>query len=401
MKKIWISGSLSFLVAISLVACGAVDESTEAPEQEAPQQEALKNTNFHVFVIAMENHDAAQIYGNTTAAPYINKTLMANYAWGSNFVDTLPALWSEPHYVVMEGGKNNFSDHTFSTDDDPSASNSTSSTDHLVTQLKNNGLSWMSYQEGMTAGKCPIASSGNYGAKHNPFIFFKDVSGSPPSATNPYCIAHHKPHSQLAADLSSGSIANYVFITPNLCHDMHDKCSAPSAVAGGDAWLSTAVPPIINYLNSHNGVLFIVWDEGELSTRMPFLAIGKTVKKGQNTVMYSHASLVKSTERIFGLPVNAAAVNSNDFRALFTDDPLGVATTGDECPADASKTQPGICGCGHADRSDKSGYTDAKGYGCTDWLDYDCKRAQEDHGYTAAQEANLLASCSLSCGVCL
>ena len=34
----------------------------------------------HVFVIAMENHDGTQIYGNTANAPYINGTLIPNYA---------------------------------------------------------------------------------------------------------------------------------------------------------------------------------------------------------------------------------------------------------------------------------------------------------------------------------
>ncbi len=50
----------------------------------------------YVFVIAMENHDASQIYGNTTDAPYINNTLMAKYARATNFNDELPSLASEP-----------------------------------------------------------------------------------------------------------------------------------------------------------------------------------------------------------------------------------------------------------------------------------------------------------------
>ena len=30
----------------------------------------------HIFVIAMENHGASDIYGNTRSAPYINNTLL-------------------------------------------------------------------------------------------------------------------------------------------------------------------------------------------------------------------------------------------------------------------------------------------------------------------------------------
>src|SRR3954466_16413359 len=103
----------------------------------------------HVFVIVMENHDASQIYGNTTDAPYINNTLIPSYAHATNFNDELPSLASEPHYVWMEAGTNAFSDHTFTTDNNPSSTNSTSSTAHLVTQIKNSTTTtWITYQEG-------------------------------------------------------------------------------------------------------------------------------------------------------------------------------------------------------------------------------------------------------------
>src|SRR5215470_13142660 len=122
---------LAFVVAASFVAsCGPVEEGDE--DVEAVQSAATTSVIKFVFVIAMENHDASQIYGNTTDAPYINNTLMAKYARATNFNDELPSLASEPHYIWMEAGTNAFSDHTFTTDNDASASNSTSSTAHLV-----------------------------------------------------------------------------------------------------------------------------------------------------------------------------------------------------------------------------------------------------------------------------
>jgi hypothetical protein len=403
MKKTIFSVAMSFLVAVPFAGCagGSVDEpSVDEPSDEntAAAAEAVKNTDFHVFVIPMENHDAGQIFGNTSSAPYINNTLIPKGARGTNFIDTLPALWSEPHYVLMEGGTNAFADHTFTTDNNPSSGNSTSSTSHLVTQMKNAGVSWMSYQEDMTKDTCPISGSGNYAPKHDPFVFFKDVSGSPPSASNAYCKNHHRPYSQLGADLSSGTVANYAFITPSLIHDMHDACGAGNAIKCGDNFLSSAVPPILKYLETHKGVLFIVWDEGENTPKIPFLALGPNVKVNYNsTGTLSHASLVKSVDRIFGLSVLPAAVNSNDFRDLFTSDVLGVGNLGDECPNDANKKQPGVCGCGKTERSDNANFLDAGGYKCTDWIDYDCKQS----GYTQAQQNSLLANCSLSCGVCL
>ena len=73
----------------------------------------------------------------------------------------LTSVPSEPHYIWQEGGTNHFSDHIFTTDSDPSTSNSTSETDHLVTRLKNagNGKDWRSYQEDISGTECPISSS--------------------------------------------------------------------------------------------------------------------------------------------------------------------------------------------------------------------------------------------------
>src|SRR6187402_355573 len=43
----------------------------------------------HVIVIALENRDAAAIYTDAAAAPYIH-SLLGNYARAENFVDVLP-----------------------------------------------------------------------------------------------------------------------------------------------------------------------------------------------------------------------------------------------------------------------------------------------------------------------
>lgn len=278
----------------------------------------------HVFVITMENTDASQIYGNTASAPYINNTLLPNYAHSTNWNDELPSLASEPHYIWMEAGTNAFADHTFTTDNDPSRKNSTNSTAHLVTQIKNalGGVTWMTYQEDQNAntGSCPVVSSGFYAAKHNPFVFFQDVAGNPPSKTNAYCSAHSKPYSSLAADLAANNIASYVFITPNLCNDMHGATGCPNSnrIRSGDDWLNAQLPQIINWANLHSSVIFITWDEGGSTTKMPFLAIGPGVKANYTgTVSYDHRSLIKSVEEIFGLPFLSTVSGASDLADLF------------------------------------------------------------------------------------
>lgn len=280
-----------------------------------------------IFVIPMENKSQALIYGDAVNAAYINGTLLKAYAHTTNFGDELPALPSEPHYVWMESGANKFSDRSFTGDGDPTATNSTNSTAHLVTQLDTAGISWTSYQEGITAGTCPVNSDAAtfYAAKHDPVVFFQDVSGSPPSAANTRCAGHHKPLTALAGDLQSAGVASYNFITPNLCHDMHGDALCPQGasdgpnIKAGDDWLKANLQPIIDYALAHNGYVFITWDEGDSTNLMPLIAIGKSSIAGRaGAVMYTHSSLLKSEEEILGVPVLPSVTSANDFADLFT-----------------------------------------------------------------------------------
>ena len=275
-----------------------------------------------VFIVAMENENIGQIYGNSSQAPYINGTLMPQFAHATAFSDELPAdLPSEPHYVWLEAGTNAFADHTFTTDDAPSAGNSTASTAHLTTQLTAAGVGWTAYEEGIdtASGGCPIAGSGFYAPKHDPFVFFLDVAGSPPSATAGPCAAHVKDLSALAGDLATGSLAPYVFITPDLCHDMHgaDGCPDSDLVQSGDTWLNETMPSILAFASAHAAIVFLVWDEGDATGHMPFLALGPAAKPGYaGAAAYSHSSVLKTVEEILGVPILPTVTAANDLGDL-------------------------------------------------------------------------------------
>ena len=280
-----------------------------------------------IFVIPMENEPSSSIYGNTTSAPYING-LLTSAARATMFTDELPALLSEPHYIWMEAGTNVFTDHTFSTDAVPSSSNSTvtstvTNPTHLVTQLEAANIPWMSYQQGITSNTCPVATVGAYAPKHDPFVFFGDITGSPPSASNPHCSAHHKSYADFAHDLQTG-VSGYVFITPDLCHDMHGDPQCPQGtvvaanIKAGDTWLSQELPAIIAYTQTHDALIFLTWDEGDSSNLVPFLVIGKHVSPGgTSSVMYTHSSMLKSTEEYLGVPVLPKVANAADFAGMF------------------------------------------------------------------------------------
>jgi hypothetical protein len=305
-------------------ADGSTGNPAATPQAGVTPPAAAARRIAYVFVVAMENDDAS-VYGNHDAFPYLNDEILPRAARANGFGDELPlSVPSEPHYVWMEAGTNAFFDRTFTDDANPSAGNSTASGDHFVAQLAQagGGADWTSYQEDLDdkTGACPIASSGFYRPRHNPFVFFRDVAGSPPSKSAPICAAHHKPLSALASDLAAGAVTAYAFITPNLCHDSHGEAGCPNANAGraSDDWMRANLPPILDFVDAHDGVLFIVWDEGQSTAAMPFVAVGPHVKPGYaNSVAYTHSSLLKSVEEIFGLPILPAAAGANDFADLF------------------------------------------------------------------------------------
>lgn len=276
-----------------------------------------------VFVIPFENEPSSAIYGNTTDAPYING-LTAQAAWTTMFQDELPTLPSEPHYIWMEAGTNQFSDITFTNDNAPSPSHSTASTAHLTAQLEAGDVSWIMYQQGMTAGTCPVSAVDFYAPKHDPVVFFRDIAGSPPSSSNALCAAHHKPADALADDLAHPeTMPRYAFITPDLCHDMHGDSGCPQGtnvaanIKAGDDWLAANLPAILTYANAHDGVVFLTFDEGDNSNVIAFYALGPRVVPGAVATTYSHSSLLKSIEEILGVPVLPTVASANDFADMF------------------------------------------------------------------------------------
>ncbi len=276
----------------------------------------------HVFIILEENKDWQSIYHNPQA-PFINSFLLTQGAYAQNYHNVPPTLGSlhpsGPNYILLEAGSLAFPDHTFTTDDPPSATNSTSSLFHISKLLDQTNQTWKAYQENISGRNCPITSEGNYAPKHNPFIYFRDVSGNPPSSTNAYCQSHIRPMQELAIDLASGHVAQYVFITPNLQNDMHD-----GTITQGDAWLANIVPLITSSPTfKKDGALFITWDEGagpEENNPIGMIMYSPFIKKGYtNATLYSHASYVKTIEEIFhltpliGFSADPTTIDLSDF----------------------------------------------------------------------------------------
>ncbi|HXM51987.1 MAG TPA: alkaline phosphatase family protein [Candidatus Binatus sp.] len=238
----------------------------------------------------MENEESNSLIGNS-AAPYING-LAASYGLATQYYAiSHPSL---PNYLTLTAGS------TFGISSDCTTCwvGATS----LADQIEASGRSWKAYLEDMPSA-CFIGDAYPYMQKHNPWIYYNDVRTNAPR-----CNAHVVPFSQLGADLGAGSVPNYVWITPNMCNDMHD-CS----IATGDTWLSRQVPAILNSTAFRNGgVLFITWDEGSTNAgcctnaaggRVATLVISPMARTGfQSSVAETHYSLLKTIEDSWNLP---------------------------------------------------------------------------------------------------
>jgi phospholipase C len=297
-----------------------------------PQADAANAPRTHniktVFIILMENHNwtgdgANSIKGNPNA-PYINNTLLPMASHAEQYFNPPNNHPSLPNYLWLEGGTN-FGVHA----DGPPSKYAQDTTAHLVTLLENAGVSWKGYMENASGKTCPLSDEGKadpsghpyYAVRHDPFVYFDDVTDNldPHSAR---CIAHVRPYKEFAKDLTSGNVAQYNWITPNLCDDMHDTC-AGSAIAHGDTWLSQTVPAILNSAVFQNGgALFITFDEAHSGDGpIPMIALSPFAKGGgySNDIRYTHGSTLRTMQEIFGVkPFLGDAADEKDLRDLFS-----------------------------------------------------------------------------------
>lgn len=193
-----------------------------------------------VAVIVLENESYGGIIGNPDA-PYLNG-LASRYGLATSFFATgHPSL---PNYLALIGGS------TFGVHSDCTTCR-VGKQKNLVDQLEGAGISWKAYMSAMPSPCYTGPDTELYAKRHNPFLYFTDI------VTNPDRCGKVVPFEQMADDVAAGTLPTFVWITPDLCQDMHD-----CPIASGDQFLSEQVPTIIDQLGS-NGVLFITFDEGD------------------------------------------------------------------------------------------------------------------------------------------
>ena len=249
----------------------------------------------------MENEESSSLIGNS-AAPYING-LAASYGLATQYYAiSHPSL---PNYLAMTAGS------TFGITSDCTTCwvNAT----NVADQIEASGRSWKAYMEGMPSA-CFVGDAYPYMQKHNPWIYYNDIR------TNAVrCNAHVVPFGQLGTDLASGSVPNYSWITPDMCHDTHN-CS----VAVGDHWLEQTVGEITTSAAwKANGVLFITWDEddGSATNRVLTIEVASGYGHAESNRPYDHYSLLATIEDMMGVARLGAAAQARPMVDLL---PVGI-----------------------------------------------------------------------------
>jgi hypothetical protein len=135
-----------------------------------------------------------------------------------------------------------------------------------------------------------------------------------------------RPLGELAGDLAAGAIADYNFITPNVCHDMSGQDSGTACPAdlirAGDDWLAATIPPIsVSLAYKSGGAIFVVWEEGTSGTDGPLglIVLSPKAKPGYVTdAGYDHSSLLRTVQDALGVrPYLGAAASARDLGELF------------------------------------------------------------------------------------
>src|SRR5207253_11346696 len=130
-------------------------------------------------------------------APYTPSLSEQGAVAGSYFAPDHPSL---PNYAELTSGQ---SFPNPSSDSDPSSSCQSTAT-NIIDRVTASGRTWHSYQESM-GSPCGKVTSYPYAPKHNPFVYYTDISAAS-------CQANVVDYSNLSNDLKSSTLSNYVFI---------------------------------------------------------------------------------------------------------------------------------------------------------------------------------------------
>jgi phosphatidylinositol-3-phosphatase len=239
---------------------------------------AVRPHASQVTLVVMENRNYSRIIANSMA-PYINGQLVPRAALMTN--SHAVSHPSQPNYLAF------FSGSTQGTKGDRCPRSFDAP--NLGEELLAAGLTFDGYSESMPRDGYKGCFTNLYDRDHNPWVDFTNV----PAASN------------LVYNGFPSAPPTVAIIVPNLCDDMHD-CST----SRGDRWLSTNLPPILQWDATNDGLLILTWDEAAPDfgkNHIATLLIGPMVIPGQYSQNIDHYNVLNTIETITGIPCTANA----------------------------------------------------------------------------------------------
>jgi acid phosphatase len=249
----------------------------------------------HIVVVILENKHRSSVMGSAQA-PYLNKLAARGASMTHSYGVTHP---SQPNYLALFSG----STHGVTGNACPQHFRKA---DNLGHQLRKSGLSFIGYAESLPRTGFRGCGSGRYLRKHNPWVNF----GTLPARTN-------RPFSAFPRDYRK--LPTVAFVSPNMCHDMHD-CS----IRTGDRWMKKHLGRYARWAPRHNSLLIVTFDEnaGGTAHSIPTIIVGANVHRGVYPERLNHYKLLRTIEDIYGLPALGRAKAASPLSTIWRSSPI-------------------------------------------------------------------------------
>lgn len=279
--------------ALMLASCGSATRVGPVQTTPSPKAKLARGRPAHIAVVVLENAEYSGVIGSH-AAPFING-LAHRYGLATQMYSiSHPSL---PNYLALTGGS------TFGIGSD--CTDCSVPGIGLAGQLASHGISWRAYMEDLPHPCFTGDSAGDYAKKHDPFVYYRGLVARRADCERVVSL------DRLRADERAHALPEFIWITPNLCHDMHD-CGLSTA----DRFLARLLPPLLARLG-HDGLLFLTWDEGTTNDGCCRLAAGghiATIVAGPGARRHARFSkpvdlysLLQTVEDLFGVSRMRAA----------------------------------------------------------------------------------------------
>jgi len=243
----------------------------------AMRASALPPSIRHVIVIVLENEQRA----NVEKQPYFAELMKRGASLQNYTAITHP---SRPNYIAMIAGS------TFAVHNDRPV---TLDKRHLGDLLEARGLTWKVYAENYP-GNCFLGDKApsNYVRRHVGFLDFANVQKNAARCANVVDAA------QLDRDAAAGTLPSFALFVPNNNDNGHD-----TGVAFANKWLRGRLDPLLKDPAFASTLFVVTFDEDDkrAGNHIYTVLLGAGVRVGAtSSVAYSHYSLLRTIEEIFG-----------------------------------------------------------------------------------------------------